>query len=116
MVERKYYDLTPSQKLMYFALKFIPQKNVVNIGTAVWFHENIDCELLKAAAYKAIWRMDALRLRLKKVKGQIKQYVSEGGSCSGWRRKISGGSFVRTIVFCPRSVSHDLLQLIPEVI
>ena len=62
---------------MYFALKFIPQKNVVNIGTAVWFHENIDCELLKAAAYKAIWRMDALRLRLKKVKGQIKQYVSE---------------------------------------
>lgn len=77
MVERKYYDLTPSQKLMYFALKFIPEKNVVNIGTAVWFHENIDCELLKAAAYKAIWRMDALRLRLKKVKGQIKQYVSE---------------------------------------
>ena len=77
MVERKYYDLTPSQKLMYFALKFIPQKNVVNIGTAVWFHENIDCELLKAAAYKAIWRMDALRLRLKKVKGEIKQYVSE---------------------------------------
>ena len=62
---------------MYFALKFIPEKNVVNIGTAVWFHENIDCELLKAAAYKAIWRMDALRLRLKKVKGQIKQYVSE---------------------------------------
>ena len=48
MVERKYYDLTPSQKLMYFALKFIPEKNVVNIGTAVWFHENIDCELLKA--------------------------------------------------------------------
>ena len=77
LVDRKYYDLTPSQKLMYFALKFIPEKNVVNIGTAVWFHENIDCELLKAAAYKAIWRMDALRLRLKKVKGQIKQYVSE---------------------------------------
>ena len=62
---------------MYFALKFIPEKNVVNIGTVVWFHENIDCELLKVAAYKAIWRMDALRLRLKKVKGQIKQYVSE---------------------------------------
>lgn len=77
MVERKYYDLTPSQNLMYFALKFIPEKNVVNIGTVVWFHENIDCELLKVAAYKAIWRMDALRLRLKKVKGQIKQYVSE---------------------------------------
>lgn len=77
MVERKYYDLTPSQNLMYFALKFIPEKNVVNIGTAVWLHENIDCELLKVAAYKAIWRMDALRLRLKKVKGEIKQYVSE---------------------------------------
>ena len=77
MVERKYYDLTPSQNLMYFALKFIPEKNVVNIGTVVWFHENIDCELLKVAAYKAIWRMDALRLRLKKGKGQIKQYVSE---------------------------------------
>ena len=77
MVERKYYDLTPSQNLMYFALKFIPEKNVVNIGTVVWLHENIDCELLKVAAYKAIWRMDALRLRLKKVKGQIKQYVSE---------------------------------------
>ena len=77
MVERKYYDLTPSQNLMYFALKFIPEKNVVNIGTVVWLHENIDCELLKVAAYKAIWRMDALRLRLKKGKGQIKQYVSE---------------------------------------
>ena len=34
LVDRKYYDLTPSQKLMYFALKFIPEKNVVNIGTA----------------------------------------------------------------------------------
>ena len=77
LVDRKYYDLTPSQKLMYFALKFIPHKNIVNIGTAVWFNEKIDCELLKVAAYKAIWRMDALRLRLKNVKGEIKQYVSE---------------------------------------
>lgn len=77
MVDRKYYDLTPSQELMYIALKYLPQKNLVNIGTAVWFHEEMDCELLKVAAYKAIWRMDALRLRLKKIKGQIKQYVSE---------------------------------------
>mgnify|MGYP001696562141 CR=1 FL=1 len=77
LVDRKYYDLTPSQKLMYFALKFIPHKNIVNIGTAVWFNEKIDCELLKVAAYKAIWRMDSLRLRLKNVKGEIKQYVSE---------------------------------------
>ena len=30
----KYYDLTLSQDVMYFALKYSPKKSVVNIGAA----------------------------------------------------------------------------------
>lgn len=77
MVEREYYDLTPSQNLMYYTLKVVPKKNIVNIGAAVWFQEDMDYQILKEAIYKAIWRMDALRLRLKNVDGKIKQYVSQ---------------------------------------
>ena len=72
----KYYDLTLSQDVMYFALKYSPKKSVVNIGAALWIEEEIDIDLLEKALYKSIWRMDALRLRLKKVDGVIKQYVS----------------------------------------
>ena len=72
----KYYDLTLSQNVMYFALKYSPKKNIVNIGTVLWIEEEIDIDLLEKALYKSIWRMDALRLRLKKVDGVIKQYVS----------------------------------------
>ena len=76
MSERIYYDLTPSQDLMHYTFKCTPKKNVVNIGTAVWFTDEMDCEMLRDAAYKSIWRVDALRLRLKKVDGKIKQYLS----------------------------------------
>ena len=62
----KYYDLTLSQNVMYFDLKYSPKKNIVNIGTALWIEEEIDIDLLEKALYKSIWRMDALRLRLKK--------------------------------------------------
>lgn len=76
MEEIKYYDLTLSQNIMYYALKYSPKKNIVNIGTALWIKEKIDINLLEQAIYKSIWRMDALRLRLKNVDGTIKQYVS----------------------------------------
>ncbi|MFQ6881152.1 condensation domain-containing protein [Clostridium sp.] len=62
----KYYDLTLSQDVMYFALKYSPKKSVVNIGAALWIEEEINIDLLEKALYKSIWRMDALRLRLKK--------------------------------------------------
>ena len=72
----KYYDLTLSQDVMYFALKYSPKKNIVNIGTALWIEEEVNVDLLEQAIYKTIWRVDALRLRLKKIDGVIKQYVS----------------------------------------
>ena len=72
----KYYDLTLSQDVMYFALKYSPKKSVVNIGAALWIEEEINIDLLEKALYKSIWRMDALRLRLKKTDGLIKHYVS----------------------------------------
>ena len=62
----KYYDLTLSQNVMYFALKYSPKKNIVNIGPALCIDEEIDIDLLEKALYKSILRMDALRLRLKK--------------------------------------------------
>ena len=73
----KYYDLTLSQDVMYFALKYSPKKSVVNIGAALWIEEEINIDLLEKALYKSIWRMDSLRLRLKKIDVVIKQYVSK---------------------------------------
>ena len=49
MVEREYYDLTPSQNLMYYTMKVVPKKNIVNIGAAVWFQEDMDYQILKEA-------------------------------------------------------------------
>ena len=77
MKNRKYYDLTLSQQLMYYTLKYSQKKNVVNIGTSLWFHETIDIEILEKSIEEAIKRMDALRLRLTEENKIIKQYLSD---------------------------------------
>lgn len=76
MENTKYYDLTYAQNVMYFALKYSPKKNIANIGSSLWINEECDIELFKKAVIKSIERIDALRIRLTKVNGKVKQYVS----------------------------------------
>ncbi|CDM68195.1 Hypothetical protein CM240_1031 [Clostridium bornimense] len=70
------YDLTPSQQLMYYSVKYSIKKSVVNIGVSIWIKDKIDIPLLKEAIYIAISRMDALRIRLTEEENITKQYIS----------------------------------------
>lgn len=74
----KYYDLSFAQDIMFYTLRVVPKKSVVNIGSAFWFNVEIDEDLLEKAIYKTIERIDALRIRFVKVNGKYKQYVYEG--------------------------------------
>ncbi len=76
-MEKKYYDLTLAQKVMYYALRYSPKKNITNIGSSLWINEEIDAELFKEAIMKSIERIDALNLRLTSVDKVVKQYVSD---------------------------------------
>lgn len=77
MQEKKYYDLTLAQGVMYYALRYSPKKNITNIGSSIWFDTEVDVSLFEKAIYKSVERIDALRLRLTKVDKVIKQYVSD---------------------------------------
>ena len=70
------YDLTPSQRLMYYSVKYSIKKSVVNIGASIWIKDKIDIPLLKEAIYIAISRMDALSIRLTEKENITKQYIS----------------------------------------
>lgn len=76
MKEEELYDLTPSQQLMYYAVKYSIKKSVVNIGVSIWIKDNMDISLLEKAIYIAISRMDALKIRLTEINNVTKQYVS----------------------------------------
>lgn len=73
----KYYDLTLSQNLMLVAVKYSWKKAIVNIGTSMWFDEEIDRDILEETIYTTIDRIDSLRIRLKKINKEFKQYFTE---------------------------------------
>ena len=76
MENRKYYNLTNAQNVMYYALRYSPKKNITNIGTSLWINEEVNIDLFKEALNKSIKRVDALNLRLTEVDKQIKQYIT----------------------------------------
>ena len=59
MSDKKYYDLTFSQKVMYYTLRYSPKKNLMNICTSLWFKEEIDIDLLKKSLLISLNRIDA---------------------------------------------------------
>lgn len=77
MSDKEYYDLTFSQKVMYYALRYSPKKNLMNICTSLWFKEDIDIDLLKKALLISLNRIDALNIHLTEINKNIKQYLSD---------------------------------------
>ncbi|MGL5540171.1 MAG: condensation domain-containing protein [Erysipelotrichaceae bacterium] len=71
-----YYPLTPSQKLMYYAMKYTPPQ-ITNVGSTLWFEDSLDLERLQEAIALLYTRVDSLRLRLTKQKGKVVMYESE---------------------------------------
>jgi hypothetical protein len=76
-MERKYYDLSSAQKLLFFSQKYTIRKQVNNICTSAVLDTELDYDLLKKAIQKAYERNDALRVRIVKVGRDIKQYFLE---------------------------------------
>jgi hypothetical protein len=76
-MERKYYDLTSGQKLLVQSQKFSLHKSVNNICTSILMDKALDFHVLKEAIEKEYERNDALRIRVLKVDGEMKQYFEE---------------------------------------
>jgi len=76
-MERKYYDLTSGQKLLVQSQKFSLHKSVNNICTSILMDKALDFRVLKEAIEKEYERNDALRIRVLKVDGEMKQYFEE---------------------------------------
>lgn len=74
---RTYYDLIPSQQNIYLLVKFSFHKEIVQIPACFSMEKDIDFDLLTKALNIEIQRNDSLRLRFKKVDGDIKQYFLE---------------------------------------
>ncbi len=72
----KVYPLTAAQMLHFFALKYCPRKELLNIGTSLTIEVDIDKELLREAIAEAYDRQEAMRIRLVEDKeGNVYQYV-----------------------------------------
>jgi len=71
---RTYYDLIPSQQNIYMLVKFSFHKEIVQIPASFSVEKDIDFNVLKQALNIEFQRNDSLRLRFKKVDGEIKQY------------------------------------------
>ena len=71
---RNYYDLIPSQLNIYMLVKFSFHKEIVQIPASFTLEKKIDFALLTKALNIEFQRNDSLRLRFKKIDGEIKQY------------------------------------------
>ena len=70
----QFYDLIPSQTNIYMLVKFSFHKEIVQIPASFSVEKDIDFDLLKRALDIELQRNDSLRLRFKKIDGEIKQY------------------------------------------
>lgn len=76
-MEKKYYDLSAAQKILFFSQKYTIHKQVNNVCTSILIDEELDFDILKKAIQKAYERNDSLRIRLIKLNKEIKQYFAE---------------------------------------
>lgn len=76
-MDRKYYDLTSAQKILFYSQKFTIHKQVNNICTSVLMDSELDFDILKNAVRKAYERNDSFRIRIVKVGREVKQYFAE---------------------------------------
>ena len=76
-METKYYDLTYSQKILFYSQKYTVHKQVNNISMCILVEEELDLDILKKAIRLAYERMDSLSIRLVKKDGDVKQYFNK---------------------------------------
>lgn len=76
-MERKYYDLTSAQMILFFSQKYTIHKQVNNICTSVLTDMELDFDILKKAIEKAYERNDSFRVRIVEVDKVMKQYFGE---------------------------------------
>jgi len=76
-MERKYYDLSAAQGILFYSQKFTLHKQVNNICTSVLTDSDIDLNLLEQAIKIAYERNDSFRMRIVKVDKAMKQYFAE---------------------------------------
>lgn len=80
-VERKLYELTPSQEVVKMQLLFSLDKRVINIVTSATINKPINTEIMKQAINLAVSRNDSVRLRFVKKGFRLMQYFDENATC-----------------------------------
>lgn len=73
-MDRKIYNLTPAQAIMFLSMKYSLKKQVINIPTSMLIREELDFDILQQAVKYEIKRNDALRLRFEKSANTAVQY------------------------------------------
>lgn len=76
-MDRKYYDLTPSQLILMYSQKYNIYKQVNNISISILMDKELDLDVLERSICKAYERNDALSIRLVKEGDKIKQYFRD---------------------------------------
>lgn len=76
-MENTYYDLSPSQMLLFMSQKYTLHKQVNNICTSVLTDVELDFDILKKAIEMAYERNDSLRMRVVKQGKVMKQYFED---------------------------------------
>jgi len=77
MPETKYYDLTPSQKLMFYEQKFSTHRQINNIFILMLVEKKLDFDALRSAIEEAYQQNDCFRLRITKIEKTARQYFAE---------------------------------------
>lgn len=72
----KKYDLSHSQKRIWYLENVHPDTPMFNIGGIVNFKTKIDVELLKKSIINLILSNEGLRLQFHQDNSELKQYVS----------------------------------------
>ncbi len=68
------YGMTAAQNILFYSQKFTLHKQVNNIFTLMLLERPLDFSMLRQAVRMAYDQVDALHIRLKKVKGRVVQY------------------------------------------
>lgn len=74
---KKYYNLLPSQHLLFYAQKFCLSKQVNTICTSYLFKMDFDDKLLKKAIRTAYKKQECMRLRITKIGKDVVQYIAD---------------------------------------
>lgn len=99
----KVYPLTSAQKLHYYAMKYCPKKQVLNIGSSLTIEVELNFDVLRECIKEAIARCESMRLRFAQDKeGNVYQYVVKEDTkeieffdFSGWSEEAAKEEMVR---------------------